>query len=146
LFIFFILLILIIILVTAQLLGYDQPDTLNLGFNNILEGGPIRPTGGFYWYQYLEFYNTHNFLDNRGKPLGNQKSPLFNTFFGCSEFIYQSHSKPILNARAGIDVQIYYAFYSKIQNNNLGLSSSGGGMSDPYIGLFLQWEPIMKGD
>ncbi len=136
----------ILIFSITQLASYDQPVTLNLGFTNILEGGPIRPTSGWYWFQYFDYYHAHDFLDYNGKPLGCVRGPNLNTIFGLTEFIYQSESKPFLNAKAGIDIQIYYALYSKIEKNSLGLSDSGNGFSDPYIGLFLQWDPIMKGE
>jgi anthranilate 1,2-dioxygenase (deaminating, decarboxylating) large subunit len=137
---------LLLIFFVSQLIGYNQPNTLNLGFTNILEGGPIRPHPGFYWYQYLEYYQAHNFLDNAGKPIGCVRGPNFDTMWGCSEFIYQTKSNPTLHACFGIDLQVYYVFGSKIQKNSLGFSDSGRGFSDPYLGIFIQWDPIMKGE
>lgn len=135
-----------LILCSVFLESYDQPNTLNLGFNNILEGGPIRPLPGLYWFQYFQFFHTNTFRDQLGRKINTGKEPNLNVFFGCTEFIYQSKNKIIFNAFAGIDLQIFYSLYEKIDHNNLGFNSSGAGGSDPFIGLYLQWEPIKKPD
>lgn len=128
----------------TQVVCYDQPVTINLGFNNILEGGPIRPIPGFYWYQYFEYYHSNIFRDQFGNRINTTKNPNFNTFYGCTELIYQTKNKILFNALAGVDLQVYYALYEKIEHNDLGFNTSGPGGSDPYVGLFLQWDPIKK--
>lgn len=134
---------LVSVLIFLQAWGYDQPVTINLGFTNILEGGPVRLESGFYWYQYFEYYNAHKFLNGQGKPLGGVPSPQYNGFFGCSEFIYQTKDKWLFNAKCGMDLQLYYTFYSRIEKNSIGINDHGNGWSDPYLGLFLQWDPVV---
>jgi anthranilate 1,2-dioxygenase (deaminating, decarboxylating) large subunit len=132
-------------LLFIKLLGYDLPVTINLGYSNILEGGPIRPTHGFYWYQYFNSYHAKKFTDNCGKPLASPLTEL-NAVVGATQLIYQTEKNYLLNAKLGIDVIWYYDFYSKINAPTTLINTSGTGASDPYAGLYLQWDPIMRGD
>ncbi|MBY0109756.1 MAG: transporter [Candidatus Babeliaceae bacterium] len=136
--------IILIALYISSISSYNQPTTLNLGYTNIQLGGPIKPTSGWSMTQYLSFYHSNKFLDYQGKTLNKTASPHFNSFWGVTDFNYKTEDKIIFNAQAGIDIIPLYAFYSKIEKNSLDITNSGGGISDPYIGVFLQWEPFYK--
>ncbi len=125
-----------------SIIAGDQPDTLNFGYTNILEGGPTHPSYGLYLYPYAAYYHTNTFKDQFGRRLGSNE-PNFDLIWGILEILYQTESHPILNARLGLDVELFFDLYSKVSENKLDITSSGSGFSDPYIGLYLQWEPIM---
>jgi hypothetical protein len=124
--------------------GYDQPNTLNLGFTNILDGGPIRPTDGWYYYQYFQYYTSDKFLDRCGNCLGGVPSPRLNVVDGTTEIIYQSKPIEKLQAKLGFNLLIPYFFYSKTSKNSLGITDSGAGISDLIFGPYIQFLPIMK--
>lgn len=150
---------LVLLSYTKELTGYFLPNTINIGFTNI-QGGAIGPTSGWYWDQYFNFRTSNKFLDNNGKPFGCVPGPRFNFFCGLTELIYQSPSISSLHARLGLDIQIFYIGSTIGKNeygllsddelgvvkNSTGIRSSGVGFSDPYMGLFMQWDPIMRGD
>lgn len=123
---------------------YDLP-LLNVGLTNILDGGPIRPTSGWYFYQYAQYYSANKFKDKCGNLLA-CPSPSTKSWYGITEVVYQSKDDILLHAQAGVDIALPYAFSSCIGPNKIGLTDTGRGMGDPFIGLFLQWHPIMKGD
>ncbi len=132
-----------LIVIINTIIAYDQPNSLNYGYTNILEGGPIHPSSGWYIHQYFAFYNAPYFLGNNGALLGNKKSPVFNIMWGITQFLYQTKKKHLLNAKIGLYLSIFYDLYSKIEKNNLGLTSNTIGFGDPYACIYLQWDPIM---
>ena len=74
--------------------SYGEPVTLNLGYTNILEGGPIKPTHGLSITQYFSFYHSDKFLNNAGKPLDNiVPGPNFNVLYSLTQFLYQAKNK-----------------------------------------------------
>lgn len=124
----------------------DQPDTLNFGYTNILEGGPIHPSYGWYIRPYFAYYYTHKFTDIYGNIIGGSRSPRFDLIWGIIEIIYQTKKNYFGNARIGLDIVLFFDMYSKIQKNPFGINTSGAGISDPYVGLYLQWDPIIWHD
>ncbi len=131
--------------ITSGLFTYDQP-FINLGFTNILDGGPIRPTSGWYLYQYINYYGAHKFLDKNGCLLAGVPSPKTTTWGGITNLTYQTESAPILWAKTGFSLGVPYNFSSSIAANTLGLTDSGAGFGDLYGGTFLQWDPVMYKD
>src|SRR5262245_40220266 len=119
---------------------------VNLGASNILDGGPIRPNPGWYWIQYNSNYHSTSIRDGLGNVAGGIASPNYDLWATVGQLIYQSYSKPILNAHLGIDVTIPLAFYSHIDCNLLGLRSSGSGFGDIHAGVYAQWDPIKRRD
>src|SRR4030095_4565773 len=78
----------LILLLPHIISAYGLPG-VNLGFTNILDGGPVRPNPGFYWQQYLQYYTTQRFLNNEGEPLLGLPSPRFRTLNTITQFVYQ---------------------------------------------------------
>lgn len=130
------------IIAVISLFAYDQPNTLNYGYTNILTGGPVRPASGWYWHQYAAYYFTDDFKDINCCG----ESPTFNTVWGITEFLYQTKKNYFLNARIGVELDIYYVLYSKVSKNKCDLTDNGIGFSDPYLGIYLQWDPVMRKD
>lgn len=138
--------IFILFFMYLTLIAYDQPDTLNFGYTNILEGGPIHPSSGWYIQPYIAEYYTKTFTNPAGGLLGGVPSPTFNIAWGIIEVIYQAKKSYFWNARLGIDIELFFDLYSKVSKNNLGITSNGAGFSDPYIGIYLQWDPVIWHD
>jgi len=135
-----------LILIINNIHSYDLP-FINLGFSNILDGGPIRPTHGWYLFQYINYYGADKFLDKDGCLLGGVPSPKTTTWAGITNLTYQTESAPILWAKTGISVGVPYVFSSTVSKNNaLGFKDSGAGFGDFYAGTFLQWDPIFYKD
>jgi len=138
-------LILIGTLITQNIFGYGLPN-VNLGLTNMLDGGPIRPNPGWYWYEFAYLYHTDKFLDSVGEPLGGVKSPNFNSFTIFSELIYQTKKNVLLNAKGGFDFGVSTVVCSHVDRNNLGIISSGAGFGNTLLGTYLQWDPVMRKD
>lgn len=132
---------LVSVFIFLQAWGYDLP-SVNLGFTNILDGGPVRPTHGFYLLPYVQYYESHKFRDGCGNLLGGVPSPKTENWNGIIELAYQSEIDVFWNAKGGIDTAIPFSFYSTIQPNSLGLLDSGRGFGDFYMGPYLQWNPV----
>ncbi len=125
------------------MIGYGLPG-LNLGFANILDGGPVRPNPGIYWQQYLKFYTTQRFLNGEGKPLEGIPSPRYRSLDTLTQLIYQSnHIKP-LRGMLGFVLGLPIVIYSKVNCNNLGMQSSGSGFGNFGCGWFIQWDVILS--
>ncbi len=133
-----------ILMCCSSIISYDQP-YLNLGFNNILNGGPLRPTPWFYWYQYFRYFDAGKLLNAQGDLLGGVTSPHFNSCIGITELIYQFDSIDSLNGQFGLDMWISYGSMN-IKPNNLGFVASGHGFGDILGGIYFQGNPIMRQD
>ncbi len=127
---------------THPLIAYDQP-FINLGFSNMLDGGPVRPTYGWYIYQIEQYYGAHKFLNAQGAPIDCVPSPKTTVWDAVTSITYQTESSPILGAQTGLSVGIPYVFSSVISKNTLDLLDSGKGFGDLLVGTFLQWPPLM---
>jgi hypothetical protein len=123
--------------------GYGLPG-LDLGFSNILDGGPIRPKPGWYWLQYLQYYTTHRFFNGEGKPLDGVPSPRYRLFGTITEFAYQFNYQLPWNAMPGIAVGMPLVLYSHIGKNEYVFSSSGSGFGNLGIGLYSQGNAIER--
>jgi hypothetical protein len=129
---------------SSGLESYHLP-ALSLGATNILAGGPLIPVKGWYWLPYLINYNTTKLLDAHGKLVGGVPSPHFN---GCSiinQFVYQSELK-IAKAKLGFNFVLPVIVSAHVEKNNLGVTSSGGGLGDVLVGMFLQWKEVKIGN
>lgn len=115
---------------------------LNLGLTNFLDGGPLRPRSGLYWINYNQYYHAHDFVDHEGNSLSPSDPPQFNFLANINQLLYESTSR-ILNARWGLSASIALVLFSKIDDNQLGFSSSGSGWGDFRADLYLQWDPVM---
>jgi hypothetical protein len=132
-----------VVFVSVQItLGYGLPG-VNLGFTNILDGGPVRPNPGIYWQQYLQYYTTQRFLNSEGKPLLGLPSPRFRALTTITQFVYQCKYVLPLHGMPGFLLSIPTVIYSKINSNQLGIRSSGSGFGNLGCGIFTQWEAIM---
>jgi hypothetical protein len=133
---------LIFLFFTSYVCGYGLPG-VNLGFTNILDGGPVRPNPGIYWQQYLQYYTTQRFLNNEGKPLGGFPSPRFRTLNTITQFVYQCKYVMPLKGMPGFVFGMPTVIYSKVNKNALGIQSSGSGFGNFGCGIFTQWPAIM---
>ena len=122
--------------------GYGLPG-INLGFTNILDGGPVRPNPGIYWQQYLQYYTTQRFLNGEGKPLGGLPSPRFRSLITITQFVYQFNYFMPLRGMPGFTLGMPTVLYSKVNKNALGIESSGSGFGNLSCGLFTQWGALM---
>jgi hypothetical protein len=128
---------------THILVGYGLPG-LNLGFTNILDGGPIRPKPGWYWLQYAQYYTTKRFFNGEGKPLGGVPSPRFRHLETITEFAYQFEYQFPWNAVPGVALGLPLVMYSHIGKNEFVFESSGSGFGNLGFGLYNQWNPIER--
>lgn len=125
--------------------GYGIPG-VNLGIASILDGGPIRPSPGFYFFQYAHYYYANKFTDCKGLQLKGVDHPHFNYLSGVTELVYQTEDDFIFNAAGGLSLVIPYILYSHIDKNKLGIKDKGAGLSNIEIGGYLQWKPIIYKD
>ena len=135
------LVLVISFLCAHQVIGYGLPG-IDLGFSNILDGGPIRPKPGLYWLQYGQYYTTHRFLNGEGKPLLGVPSPSFRLCNTITEFVYQFGHQGFLRGMPGVAVGLPLVMCANIGKNELGLKSSGGGFGNLGFGLYTQWETL----
>lgn len=125
--------------------GYGLP-SLGLGSSSFLDGGPLRQIPGWYFQFYSQYYTTHRFLDAEGKPLGGIPSPRYNGWTTAYQFIYLSPKDIFGLGNVGFDITIPIDFYSHIQANSLGITSSGSGVGDLGIGVYAQALPVFRGE
>jgi hypothetical protein len=130
------------LLAIHTVIGYGLPG-INLGFSNILDGGPVRPKPGIYWQQYLQYYSTQRFLNEEGRPLDGLPSPRYRLFDTITQFIYQFNHVGALGGMPGVDLTLPLYVVSKISKNNLGIESSGSGFGNLGFGAYIQWPAIM---
>ncbi len=135
--------LLIVISLFAHLFvrSYGLPG-INLGFTNILDGGPVRPYPGVYWLQYIQYYSTHRFLNECGKPLGGVPFPRFRLVDTITQFIYQFNEVMPLKGMPGVAIGLPLDLYSKIGKNELNIESSGSGFGNLDFGVYTQWSAI----
>jgi hypothetical protein len=126
-----------------QVVGYGLPG-LDLGFTNILDGGPIRPKPGWYWLQYNQYYTTHRFLNGEGKPLAGVPSPRYRLLDTITEFAYQFKYQLPWNAVPGVAMGLPLVMYSKIGHNEFAFKSSGSGFGNLGFGIYNQWNTIER--
>jgi hypothetical protein len=131
-----------IFLYVSSIKGYGLPG-VNLGFTNILDGGPVRPNPGIYWQQYLQYYTTQRFLNAEGKPLLGFPSPRFRSLYTITQFVYQCNYQMPLRGMPGFVLGLPTVIYSKINNNLLSIQSSGSGFGNLGCGFFIQWQAII---
>jgi hypothetical protein len=124
--------------------SYHLPQ-LSLGLTNILSGGPLIPVEGWYWLPYFVDYHTTKLLDGCGNLLGGVPSPHFNGVSIINQFVYQSELE-FLRSRIGFSFVLPAVVSSRIEKNNLGIVSSGAGLADFLMGLFLQWKAVAFGN
>lgn len=120
--------------------GYHLP-IINLGLTNILDGGPLIPIKGWYWRPYLVNYSAHKFTDGQGNQLGGVSSPRFNTSTIITQLLYQSDTQ-VLKGNLGLNFFLPSVIASHVEKNNLDITTSGSGLGDYLMGVFLQWKPI----
>lgn len=125
-----------------DLVGYGLPN-FGLGYTNMLEGGPVRPNPGIYWQQWVQYYTTKRFLDNKGKPLNGVPSPHLRDFEYVIDFAYQFEKQCVLGGMPGLEMVLPFTLVSKIDKNNaLNLKSSGSGVGDLGLGAYIQWPAL----
>ncbi|MBA2710784.1 MAG: transporter [Tatlockia sp.] len=135
------LLIFLGILCSSTSFAYDQP-VVNLGYTSFLDGGP--PSGpGLYFQNYLQYYSTHRFNDNKGNRLPFPRTDLRVTA-DILQVIYLSKIK-IFGASLGVSAVEPTVLNAKVTD---GLPKptlkSTTGFGDLTIGPALQFDPIMR--
>ncbi len=125
-----------------NLYAYNIP-SVNLGSSNILDGGPIRPHPGFYLFENVNYYYSNKFLDHEGKPLGSIKSPVYDSWSAVTQAAYQSDTKTLLKGKWGVSASLPLVLASNISRNIFGISSSGAGLGNLFLGAYLQWDTVM---
>lgn len=129
-----------LILLNSPLIGYNLPNSLNLGETNFLDGMPL--PYGLNLIEYFDFFESHRFRDYRGQTLGHVPSPDFDPRVATTQFYYQTDWTLPTGAQIGLDVLIPYVFTTNLSTpNQLLFNTSGGGFADPLIGLAFQWQP-----
>lgn len=125
--------------------GYGLPH-INLGGSSFLDGGPLRQIPGWYFQVGSQNYHTHRFLNEEGKPLLGLPGPNFNSWLTSYQLIYLSDRDVFNYGKLGFDVTLPVFFYSRIEKNLLGISSFGNGVGDLVVGVYLQGNPIFRGE
>ena len=134
----------LLFLTHAGIVGYGLPG-LGLGYSNILDGGPVRPNPGIYWQQWLQYYSTQRFLNEKGNPLGGVPSPHFRAVQYATQFVYQFERQLAIGGMPGFDIAIPLVLESKIDKNNaLDLKSSGVGFGNLVLGGYIQYLPLFR--
>jgi len=137
--------------------GEAQLPSVNLGFTSFLDGGP--PAGpGFYFQEYVQYYNAGNFRDADGdeqripSPPGAAPGRLLddlNVWVSLNQFIYQSAQQIVPGGgRWGMDVIVPLVSLDVDPGpgrfpNGDKLSDNNEGLGDILIGPYIQWDPIM---
>ncbi len=121
--------------------AYHQP-LVDLGYHNILDGGPLRIASGWYLEGFPQYYRADKFLNSEGGNLGGIPSPILNISDMVVELFYQSNQTVLFNGKWGFSATLPVTFYSHIEKNHLGITDSGAGFGDLFLGLTLQWETI----
>lgn len=131
--------------IIQKISGYGLPG-VNLGFTNILDGGPVRPHPGVYWLQYTEYYHAHKFLNSEGMLLDGIPSPSLNVWVTVLEFVYQFEKELFFGGVPGFGLTLPIVLSSKIQPNGLGITDRGMGLGNLSVGIYSQWGAIMRND
>ena len=122
--------------------GYDLP-SVNLGFTTFLDGGP--PAGpGFYFTQYVQYWNSDDFRDDDGNSLlPSVADEDLEAWISLTQFIYQSDKVLLFGGKWGLDVIVPYVSLDLDLDIPIPLEDNGSGFGDILIGPYLQWDPIM---
>lgn len=125
--------------------GYDLPP-LNLGYTSYVDGAP--PAGpGWYFQQYLQFYNNGKLKDGNGDNLLLPTTPTdldsveLDVTSAISQLTYQSDKELLLGGKWGMNVMLPIAGFDL--DDNLALSTNSTGLGDLLVGPFLQWDPVI---
>lgn len=118
--------------------AYDQPLPLNLGATSFLDGLP--PAGpGLYFEEYVLFLTADKFSN---PPAPFAKNAKVDAWISLNQLVYQSDQKVLFGGKWGLDVIVPVASIDATDRNGF-LTDNGAGLSDIYVGPFLQWDPIM---
>lgn len=131
-----------LVVFTHNIQTYHLP-AVNLGVSNILDGGPVRPSPGWYWLEFAEYYQTKKFVDARGNLLNGIPSPHISYWAIANELVYQANQKLICNADWGVAAEIPILLSSHLSHNTFKLKKDGLGFGDFSLGIYLQWEPYI---
>jgi hypothetical protein len=102
-----------------------------------MDGAP--PAGpGWYFTEYIGFITADKFPD--GPPVA--ANAKVDAWISLNQFIYQSDTPVLLGGKWGLDVIVPFVHIDATDRNGL-LTDNGGGLSDIYVGPYLQWDPIM---
>lgn len=115
---------------------------INLGLTNLLDGGPIRPYVGWYFQNILEGHHAPHIKDGKGKTIGGSCSPTYDLFSTLPMIIYESKYR-LLGGRFGGQATLPIVLVSKVKSHGTDISTSGSGLSDLNLGVYLQWDPIL---
>ena len=123
--------------------AYKDLPEVNLGFTSFLDGGP--PAGpGFYFTQYLMYWNSDKFLDDDGdRLLPDAANEDLKAWISLSQFIYQSDTPVLFGGKWGLDVIVPYVWLDLNVDISPGPEDNGSGLGDILVGPYLQWDPIM---
>ncbi|MDR3550922.1 MAG: transporter, partial [Candidatus Babeliales bacterium] len=124
---------------------YNLP-YVNLGDTNILDGGPIRPKPGWYFFPYTEFYHADRWTGPNGKDLFCTDTPTYNGLVLSFQYAYQRAQYSLLKGHLGLSIEASLLLYSQVDNNNIGIKNGSTGFGDTDVGVYLQWDTIMRGD
>ncbi|GMU19265.1 MAG: hypothetical protein AMXMBFR12_04570, partial [Candidatus Babeliales bacterium] len=133
------------LIIPTRIFGYGLPK-INLGGSSFLDGGPLRQIPGYYFQWVTQDYDTHEFEGPRDESLCGRACPHFNEWVNSFQIFYLSQTNVLGLGNFGWDITVPIVFYSKIEPNFLGITSSGGGVGDLAMGAYIQAHPIYHGD
>ncbi|WP_454780474.1 SphA family protein [Legionella sp. WA2022007384] len=134
---------LVILLLASSALAYDEP-VVNLGYTSFYDGSP--PSGpGFYFQDYLQYYTSNRFNDNKGNKLPLPRTDL-DVVANITQLIYVTTIK-IFGANLGFSTLLPWVVNDRV-DDGLGntVLKAENGPGDLWIGPALQFAPIMRKD